>query len=258
MVIRHWPIECRILLSHWMETVASIPSDPGKTDTAAFFSSALSGPQRLLLVCINYWTFLHVVAIGLVLGIPWTSFYWRLLAGLVLLFVVPPLLARIIRALVPIREGRIAIGHRDFFVWWALLSLQVIFCRFPALEEALRLVPGLYGLWLRLWGARVGEFIYWGAGLKILDRSFVRIGNGVIFGAGVRLNPHVLARNKNGDLELILATVTIGNQALIGGYSLLTAGTEIGAGECTKARLLSSPFSKWKNGTRTDKMDTVS
>ena len=122
----------------------------------------------------------------------------------------------------------------------------------------MRLVPGLYGLWLRLWGARVGRLIYWGAGLNILDRSFVQIGNGVIFGAGVRLNPHVLARNQNGELELILATVVIGKEALIGGYSLLTAGTEIAPGECTRAFLISPPFSKWKDGSRIAKTDTGS
>jgi hypothetical protein len=240
-----------------MEPAASTLIDPGPAASARFLSSALTGPQRLLLLCINYWTFLHAVAIGLVVAVPWTLFRWRLLAGLALLFLVPPLLARILRALAPIREGRIPLGRREFFVWWALLSLQVIFCRFPALEEVLRLIPGLYGLWLRLWGARVGHFIYWGAGLNILDRSFVQIGNGVIFGAGVRLNPHVLARNQQGELELILATVVIGNEALIGGYSLLTAGTEIAPGECTKAFLISPPFSQWKDGSRLAKTDAA-
>jgi len=227
------------------------------TTVAAGLGSTLSGPKRLAILFINYWTILQVVLIGLTLGIPWAQFRWRLLAGLLLLYLVPPLAARILRWIAPVQEGRIPIGRRDFFVWWALFNLQVIFCRFPALEEMLRLVPGLYGMWLRLWGARVGRLIYWGAGLRILDRSFVQIGNGVMFGATVRLNPHVLARNKAGELELILATVAIGNEALIGGYSLLTAGTEIAPGECTKAFLISPPFSKWKGGVRVAKSDVV-
>jgi hypothetical protein len=235
---------------------ASTLMDNGSA-VAAGLGSALSGPKRLLILLINYWTILQVVLIGLTLGIPWALFRWRFLAGLLLLYLVPPLVARIIHCLAPIQEGRIPIGRRDFFVWWALFNLQVIFCRFPALEEMLRLVPGLYGPWLRLWGARVGRLIYWGAGLRILDRSFVQIGSGVMFGATVRLNPHVLARNKAGELELILATVVIGNEALIGGYSLLTAGTEIAPGECTKAFLISPPFSKWKDGVRVAKTDVV-
>ena len=239
-----------------MGSDASTLMDNGSA-VAAGLGSTLSGPKRLLILVINYWTILQVILIGLTLGIPWTQFRWRLLTGLLLLYLVPPLVARIIRCFAPIREGRIPIGRRDFFIWWALFNLQVIFCRFPALEEMLRLVPGLYGPWLRLWGARVGRLIYWGAGLRILDRSFVQIGNGVMFGATVRLNPHVLARNKAGELELILATVAIGNEALIGGYSLLTAGTEIAPGECTKAFLISPPFSKWKDGVRVAKTDVV-
>lgn len=239
-----------------MEPVASTLMDTSRT-IAAGLGSTLSGPKRLLILFINYWTFLQVVLIGLTLGIPWTLFRWRCLTGLLLLYLVPPLLARIIRWLAPIREGRIPIGRRDFFIWWALFNLQVIFCRFPALEEVLRVIPGLYGTWLRIWGARVGRLIYWGAGLTILDRPFVAIGNGVMFGASVRLNPHVIARNKDGEMELILATVTIGDGALIGAYSLLTSGTEIAPGECTKALLISSPFSKWKSGTRIAKTDAT-
>jgi hypothetical protein len=218
---------------------------------ASGLGSALSGPGRLLLLGIHYWTILQVILIGVALGMPWAPLRWRLAAGLVLLYLVPPLVGRILGCLAPVREGRLAVGGRAFFAWWALFNLQVIFCRFPALEEALRLVPGLYSLWLRLWGARIGRLIYWGAGLRILDRSLVRIGDGVMFGAAVRLNPHVLVRNKTGELELVLATVIIGDEALIGGYSLLTAGTEIAAGECTKAFLISPPFSKWRGGVRT-------
>jgi acetyltransferase-like isoleucine patch superfamily enzyme len=239
-----------------MGPVASTLMDTGRT-VAAGLGSTLSGPKRLLILLISYWAFFHAVAIGLTLGIPWALFRWRLLAGLLLLYLVPPLAARIIRCLAPIREGRIPIGRRDFFVWWALLNLQVIFCRFPALEEGLRLVPGLYGTWLRLWGAHIGRLIYWAAGLRILDRSFLRIGNGVIFGAGVRLNPHVLAQNENKEMELILATVVIGDRAVVGGYSLLTAGTEIAPDECTRAFLISPPFGKWKNGVRVAKTDVV-
>ncbi len=141
-------------------------------------------------------------------------------------------------------------GTRAFFAWWALFNLQVLFCRAPLLEELLRLVPGLYSLWLRLWGARIGRLTYWAAGLRILDRSFLEIGDDVVFGACVRLNPHVLSRNHEGAMELVLATITIGDRALVGGYSLLTAGTEIAPDECTRAMLLSPPFSHWAGGSR--------
>ena len=151
-------------------------------------------------------------------------------------------------ALAPISEGHIRIGTHAFFTWWALANLQMLFSRLPMLEEFIRLVPGLYSFWLRLWGARIGRLTYWGAGLRILDRSFLQVGDDVIFGAAVRLNPHVLARNESGDMELILASIVVGDRSVVGGYSLLTAGTELAADECTRAFLVSPPFSRWQDG----------
>src|ERR1017187_501366 len=87
-----------------MGPVASTLMDTGRT-VAAGLGATLSGPKRLLILLISYWTFFHVVAIGLTLGIPWALFRWRLLAGLLLLYLVPPLTARIIRCLAPIGEG---------------------------------------------------------------------------------------------------------------------------------------------------------
>ena len=114
----------------------------------------------------------------------------------------------------------------------------------------MRIVPGAYSVWLRLWGSRIGAFTYWAAGLRILDRSFLDIGNGVAFGAGVRLNPHVIAEGDDSGLELLLATVHIGDRAIIGGYALLTAGTRVADGESTRACLMSPPFSHWEGGKR--------
>jgi hypothetical protein len=151
---------------------------------------------------------------------------------------------------VPIREQRIAAGTKPFFAWWLMFQLQIVFCRCPFLEEALRLVPGIYSQWLRLWGSRVGRLTFWSPGTLITDRSFLSIGDDVVFGAGVRLNSHVLKKNDQGTIELILATVTVGNRAMVGGYSLLTAGTQISDGESTRAFLVSPPFSVWKDGKR--------
>ena len=210
----------------------------------------LSPGQQLLLLALNSLPLLQLVSIAVLVFLPPLSLGWGLVAGAGLLYLMPPLAARSILLFCGRREGRITIGSRDFFVWWALLNLQVIFCRFPVLEELLRLVPGLYSAWLRLWGARIGRLTYWAPGTRILDRPFLEIGDDVIFGAGARLNAHVLARDPSGDLELLLATITIGARSMIGGYSLLTAGTQIAPDESTRAFLVSPPFSQWKDGRR--------
>jgi hypothetical protein len=225
-----------------MDTAASVKaSDAGLR---------LSPGQRLLMLGLNYLPLLHVLTIAAVVGIAWGPLSWRIGCGVVLLYLVPALAARMILALAPISQARIRADTGAFFTWWALANLQMLFCRLPLLEEVLRLVPGLYSLWLRLWGAHIGRLTYWGAGLRILDRSFLHIGDNVVFGAAVRLNPHVLARNEQGDMELMLATIVIGDRSVVGGYSLLTAGSELAPGECTRAFLISPPFTRWEHGRR--------
>lgn len=179
-------------------------------------------------------------------------------AGTLACFLTPyPWLAPVVLYLVPVIPGRllreslrsspesIAVGSPAFLRWWACFQCQVLFLRFPALEEVLRLIPGIYSLWLRCWGSRIGKLTFWAPQTIILDRGFLDIGDQVVFGAGVRLNPHVMEN------ELKFAPIKIGDGAMIGGYSLLTAGTEIAAGERTRAFLISPPFSKWKNDRRT-------
>jgi hypothetical protein len=234
-----------------MPESSSPESQPGSSSLSSSLRPFGWSPRQcLLLVTFNLVPFLHVVAVVAVALAPWARWPWRVLAGVLLLYVAPPLLARLLLGCLPIRCGWIALGSRDYFVWWFLLNLQMVFCRFPALEECLRLVPKLYSAWLRLWGARVGRYVYWAAGMRILDRSFLDIGDAVVFGAGVRLNPHVVARNEQGETQLALAPIEIGTQAMVGGYSLLTAGTRIAAGECTRACLVSPPFSVWADGHR--------
>jgi len=213
--------------------------------------------QRIALLLCNYIPILHVLLTACTLCVPWATLGWRIAAALTVLYMMPPVLARCILSIRPIREERIRMPSRDYFTWWILLNLQVVFCRLPFLEELMRLIPCAYSAWLRLWGARVGSFTYWAAGLQILDRGFLDIGDGVVFGAGVRLNPHVIVENDDGRMELLLARIRIGHRALIGGYALLTAGTRIADEESTRACLRSAPFNHWKDGRKV-KQQTLS
>lgn len=211
---------------------------------------SLSVKERIAMLVINCFAFFQTT---LIICILISSNDWRhgLVFAALTLYLLPPFLALAVRKLFKLKEGTFEAGSRDFMIWWALFNLQVLFSRITVFEELLRIAPGLYSAWLRLWGAKIGRFTYWAPGTLILDRSFINIGNDVVFGAGVRLNPHVITVNETGKRELILATVTIGNRSIIGGYSLLTAGTEIADGECVRAFLISPPFSRWEMGKRT-------
>jgi hypothetical protein len=221
-----------------------------KAVKAALNPTTIRWNGRLLLLALN---FLPLIQMGLAIGLLFTPHAnWPVRIGITLaaLYLSPPLIARLISFLIPFPQGRIAVGSKAFFAWWSLFQLQIVFCRLPVLEEVLRLIPGVYSFWLRLWGARIGRLTYWSPGTMITDRSFLCIGNDVVFGAGVRLNAHVLAKDKEGTMELLLATLKIGDRVIVGGYSLLTAGTEISSDEVTRACLVSPPFSLWKDGKR--------
>jgi hypothetical protein len=204
---------------------------------------------RFWMLILNFFPLCHVVGIAAIFLQPW-RLPVRLLAGLACLYLTPPILARIVSTVLSIQEGRIALNHPSFLGWWATAQFQMIFNRFPFLEEAVRVFPGIYSNWLRLWGSRIGRLTFWAPGVTVLDRGYLDIGDDVVFGAGVRLNGHVLARNSSGQLELALGTIKIGSGASIGGYSLLTAGTEVAAHESTRAHLLSPPFTIWRDGKR--------
>jgi hypothetical protein len=226
-----------------------------KSVKAAANSTEIRWRGRLLMLALNFVPLIHVLLTISFLLLPYVNWTIRVGIALAVLYLLPPLLARLILLLVTIPHGRIAVGSKAFFGWWTLFQLQVVFCRLPTLEEILRLVPAAYSLWLRLWGARVGRLTYWSPGTLITDRSFLHIGNDVVFGAGVRLNAHVLAKDKNGRMELLLGSLKIGDRVVVGGYSLLTAGTEISPDEVTRARLLSPPFSLLKDGKRIKQSD---
>jgi len=232
-----------------IEPTAQIPTPPAAEKIPTPFEA--QGIARAVLLFFNFFPILHLFVIAiLVLCPPHKLMLFRLILAGGTLYLLPPFLAQMIRYSVKIPEGRIPVNSNAFVGWWALFQVQLIFSRWPALEETLRFVPGLYSLWLRLWGAQIGRLTYWAPGTLILDRSFLNVGDNVIFAAGVRVNPHVLIKTETGDRELLLAAIKIGDRAQVGGYSLLTSGTEIPADEVTRAFLISPPFSVWKDGKR--------
>lgn len=212
--------------------------------------AGLTAGQKCVLLALNFIPLVHLAAVLCAAFLSPAS--WPARTGLTVaaLYLAPPAAAFMVRKLWRIEEGRIAFGSGGFFAWWALLQLQMIFCRLPALEESLRLVPGVYSAWLRLWGARIGRLTFWSPGTVILDRPYLQVGDDVIIGAGVRINPHVFARSPAGDFELLLGTVKIGDRARVGGYSLLTAGAEIARDESTDALVVLPPFSSFAGGKR--------
>ena len=212
--------------------------------SATVRTGAMSPGVRVAMVLLGYVPLLHVLLTVGALFLPLAA---PLRAGcaLAMLYLAPPLVSRF----AALREGTFSASDAGFLRWWFVNQLQVLFNRLP-LEEILRIVPGLYSVWLRLWGAKIGALVYWSPRVLLLDRGLVQIGHRVVLGAGVRLSGHALTRTENGDLQLIVGTVTIGDDAIVGGWAVVAPGARIGAGEPVPATIGIAPHTIWSGGRR--------
>ena len=153
-------------------------------------------------------------------------------AGLDLLaaiYLLPLACYRLLRTMSASEEGLFRLGERKFNPWWAGHQIQALFIGWPFLEVTLRLIPGLYSLWLRAWGSRVGRRTYWTPRVEILDRGLMEIGDDVIFGHKVECFAHVL-KSKNGRLLLYVRRISIGSSVFIGAGSRMAPGIRIPEG----------------------------
>ena len=211
---------------------------------------ALSPPRKVVILLFNMIPGLQVASfIVAVYLLPQTPLI-NLAIATALLFLLPPLTSLLVLRLSDIKNKTIIIGSNEYLIWWFLACQQTLFSRLSFLEECIRLIPGLYSLWLRLWGSQIGSLTYWAPGTRILDRSFLNIGDSVILGLGTRLSPHVIMKDDYGTLMLHLDTITVEDNSVIGGYSLLSAGTRILKGSATRAFTISPPYSIWKDTKR--------
>ena len=209
-------------------------------------------PDRIRagMILLGFLPILHVVAVAtpVVLAVTRRDPRWLALAPVVL-YLVPPLLVRLATLRAPLPHGRVELASGAFLRWWFTSQCQMVFARLPFLEEVLRLVPALYSAWLRLWGARIGALVYWAPGVAVLDRSLLDIGDRVAFGAGARLNGHVIV-SFEGRGTLFVGRIVIGSDALIGGYSTLLPGCVVAPAEVTPGFRALHAFTRLEGGRR--------
>ena len=126
----------------------------------------------------------------------------------------------------PVREGISYLVGKEYSPWWGSHQIQVIYIAFPALETLLRLIPGTFSLWLRLWGSKVGKGVYWTPSLEIADRGLIKIGDCVVFGHRITILCHAIKPKKQ-NLMLYVKKVKIGNDVFLGAGSHLAPGVVI-------------------------------
>lgn len=205
-----------------------------------------------LLLLAGFYTPAHAAAVLACVLAPWlfgARAAWAV-AGLALLYVFPPLAARVVLALWGPTPRSATLGSGGFLRWWLLGQLQMVFNRLPQLEELLRLVPGLYSAWLRLWGSRVGRLVFWSPGVVVTDRQLVDVGDRAVIGMGVRIAPHIVDRDADGTARLVAAVVVIGAGAMVGGLTVFGPGARMAPGETSHRTLVLPPFHTWERGRR--------
>lgn len=133
----------------------------------------------------------------------------------------------------PGRELQKFVGHR-YNVWWGNHQIQLFFIAFPFFETLLRIIPGAYSGWLRLWGAKIGKNVYWTPHIEILDRNQIEVGDNVVFGHLVKISSHIVTPRKN-SYWIFVKTVKIHSGSFLGAGTVLGPGTEIKENEFVPA-----------------------
>lgn len=159
----------------------------------------------------------------------WTVGLLRLGLLLFVLYGLPVLAYRVHHWGYPLVEGISYLRGKPYSPWWGSHQIQLIYIAFPVLETALRLIPGAFSAWLRLWGAKVGQQVYWTPGLEIADRGLLTIGSRVVIGHRVGLYAHVI-KPKHQDLLLYVKGIYIGDDAFVGAGSRLGPGVVVPPG----------------------------
>ena len=103
----------------------------------------------------------------------------------------------------------------------------MVYTSFSVLERTLRLVPGLYSAWLRLWGSRIGKKVNWTPECQLVDRGHLEIGDRAFIGNRTYLSAHALKKSGN-RYFLFVERVSIGADTMVSYGANIGPGVEIG------------------------------
>ncbi|MGD9980407.1 MAG: hypothetical protein AB7H66_16175 [Hyphomonadaceae bacterium] len=176
----------------------------------------------------SYFPLLMTIASLAALGVfaQWPSL-WSAILLLFVLYFVPPIAQRWMLRWSKLKDGVSEIDGRKFSAWLATHHIQAFYDALPYLESLLRVFPGFYSMWLRMWGSRVGYGVSWPVRMDVLDRGMMDIGNRVVFAREVELSAHVRKKTDGGRTRVLVRQVRIGSHAFIGAGSRLSPGSSV-------------------------------
>ncbi|MGL5080370.1 MAG: acyl transferase [Microcoleaceae cyanobacterium] len=171
---------------------------------------------------------------ALIILISAALFLWLLYAPRVLVFIAlifliygfPLLVYRVHHYFYPVKSGISYLQDCGYSPWWGSHQIQAIYIAFPIFETVLRLIPGAFSCWLRLWGSQIGKDVCWTSQLEIADRGLLEIGDRVVFGHGVGLYSHIIKPKKQ-NLMLYIKPIKIGSDTFLGAWNHIGPGVKI-------------------------------
>ena len=150
------------------------------------------------------------------------------------IYIFPLVIYHLHQFITPIVEGESSIIG-SYSPWYGTHMIQLVFIGFPSCERFLRLFPGLFSVWLRLWGSKVGKGVYYTPHLELADRGLLEIGNGCVFGYNVKISGHYISPSKEKGLKLYVRKVVIEDGGFVGAASRLAPGVRVKSGALVKA-----------------------
>ena len=202
-------------------------------------------------LALNYLPLAQLLAGAAVVASQATSLRSALLWSAGWFFLLPPLACRLALLLFGRPHGRaLTQAAGAYKVWWFIHQWQLVFNRLPWIEEILRLAPGLYALWIYLWGGRVSPLVYWAPGSLVIDRPLVIVETGAVIGMGAGLAGHAGTVAADGSYRVDIAACRVGRGAMMGARSGLGPGAELAAGALLPAGRMIKPFTLWDGTTK--------
>lgn len=170
----------------------------------------------IYLIAVSAWVFkmLHAFV--------WYDFL--VLIGLVYLF--PLLVHRIHFLFFPFGDGYWVLSEKKYNPWWASHMFQYPFIACPWIESLIHFFPGLYSLWLRAWGSKIGKGVFWTPRVEIIDRGLVEIGDYVVVGHIATMCSHMVA-DIEGQPALVVKKIIIGEKSFVGADSQFGPGAVV-------------------------------
>lgn len=154
-----------------------------------------------------------------------------------IVYIMPLIIHRIHFLFFPFSDGYWVLAEKKYNPWWASHMFQYPFIACPWIESLIHFVPGLYSMWLRAWGSKIGKGVFWTPRVEIVDRGLVEIGDRCVVGHITGMCSHMVA-DIDGKPSLVIKKIVLGEKVFVG------ADSQLGPGVIVPARTKLKPKSR--------------